>query len=76
MANTGKLKDKVRIRDFKLNAILDLATAINSNLSVDGLLRQYENILREQLAIERLKLYAVNAGWQCILKFGGRGVIS
>ncbi|MFM7106607.1 MAG: PP2C family protein-serine/threonine phosphatase [Flavobacteriales bacterium] len=74
MSTTGKLNDKVRIRDFKLNAILDIATAINSNLTVDGLLLQYENILKEQLAIERLKLYAVNTGWQCILKFGGRRV--
>jgi len=72
MATTGKLNDKVRIRDFKLNALLDIATAINSNSTVGGLLMQYENILKEHLSIERLKLYATNSGWQCILKFGGR----
>jgi len=72
MATTGKLNDKVKIRDFKLNALLDIATAINSNLSVDELLLQYKQILKEQLAIERLKLYAISKGWQCILKFGGK----
>jgi len=72
MATTGKLNDKVRIRDFKLNALLDIATAINSNSTVDGLLHQYEGLLKNQLSIERLKLYAANSGWQCILKFGGQ----
>lgn len=72
MANPTKLNDKVRIRDFKLNALLDIATAINSNLTVDGLLLQYERVLKEQLVIERLKLYVANSGWQCLLKFGGR----
>ena len=72
MATTGKLNDKVRIRDFKLNALLDIATAINSNSTVDILLLEYERLLKEQLSIERLKLYAGQNGWQCILKFGGR----
>lgn len=70
MSSTSKINDKVRIRDFKLNALLDIATAINSNSTVDVLLLEYERLLKEQLSIERLKLFAVHNGWQCILKFG------
>jgi sigma-B regulation protein RsbU (phosphoserine phosphatase) len=75
MSESTRNKEKIRQRDYKLNALLDITVAINSNLSIDELLRQYEKVLREQLSIDRLILFAKQDHWRCILKFGiNRGV--
>ena len=46
---------------------------INNNLSIDGILKIFEYILREQLGISKLILYANDSEkWNCILHFGGK----
>lgn len=70
MPQSTRDKEKIKQRDFKLNALLDMTVAINSNLSVEELLQHYENILRTQLSIDRLILFAKQEKWKCILKFG------
>lgn len=70
MAQSTRLAEKVKQRDFKLNALLEITAAINENRSVEYLLTQYEKILREQLSIGKLTLFAKEESWKCLLKYG------
>ena len=65
-----RLNNKVKQRDFKLNALLEITAAINANLSVSSLLEQYERVLREHLSIEKIILFTKDESWKCILRFG------
>ena len=47
----GKIYDKLSLLDFKLNSLLDITKAINSNHSTDKLLEIYKFILKEQLGM-------------------------
>lgn len=53
-----------------MNALLEITAAINENRSVEYLLNQYEKILREQLSIGKLTLFAKEESWKCLLKYG------
>ncbi len=70
MLEAKRLTEKIKQRDFKLNALLDITTAINENRNVDRLLEQYEKVLRDQLSIEKLILFTREDKWKCILKYG------
>ncbi len=70
MAGIGRLTEKLKQRDFKLNALLEITKAINENLSVDELLAEYERVLREELSIEKLMLYTEEGHWKCLLAYG------
>ncbi len=61
---------KIRVKDQKLNALLEITNAINSNLSKEKLFAIYEFVLREQLNIGKLCLYLNEGDWNCALKFG------
>ena len=70
-----KYYEKLELNEFKLNSLLEITKAINNNLSIDNILKIFEYILREQLGISKLILYANNSKkWNCILHFGGRGL--
>lgn len=66
----GKIYDKLSLLDFKLNSLLDITKAINSNHSTDKLLEIYKFILKEQLGITKLMLFTYDTSWVCILKYG------
>lgn len=70
MADIQRLTEKLKQRDFKLNALLELTRAINANYSAEQLLGLYEHILRDDLSIEKLMLFTREDRWKCILKFG------
>lgn len=70
MAEIGRLTEKIRQRDFKLNALLELTKAINANLPIPDLIAEYERILRNELSIERLALYTSSGQWKCLLSYG------
>lgn len=71
MAQINRLAEKVRQRDFKLNALLEITKAINANLPVEGLLSEYERVLRTELAIQKLILYTkADQQWSCLLEYG------
>jgi sigma-B regulation protein RsbU (phosphoserine phosphatase) len=62
---------RLRISNFKLNALLDITQAINENLSKEELLQRYENILRKDLNIGKIVIF--NKGddhWDSILVSG------
>ena len=65
----NKLLDKLKLKDFKLNSLLDVTTAINENYSTSKLLQIYEFILRDQLGITKLALFSKGSEWECLLKY-------
>src|SRR5438045_2002714 len=58
------------IQDLKLNLLLEITKAINSNFSTEQLLAIYENFLKNQLNIGELILYVNENGWKRFLKYG------
>ena len=70
-----KYYEKLELNEFKLNSLLEITKAINNNLSIENILKIFEYILREQLGISKLILYANDSlNWNCILHFGARGL--
>ena len=70
-----KYYEKLELNEFKLNSLLEITKAINNNLSIHNILKIFEYILREQLGISKLILYANDSKkWNCILHFGGKGL--
>jgi phosphoserine phosphatase RsbU/P len=60
-----------RIKDIKLNSLLEITKAINNNYSTEQLLELFEDVLENQLNIGKLVLFSnENNGWKCILKYG------
>lgn len=70
----GRLERKLQVKDFKLNAILDITMAVNDNVSVEDLLERYRLTLQNPpLNISKLLLFSRYERWQCVLKFGVDG---
>jgi sigma-B regulation protein RsbU (phosphoserine phosphatase) len=61
-----------RIKDIKLNSLLEITKAINNNFSTEQLLQIFEDVLENQLSIGKLVLFSneYEKGWKCILKYG------
>ncbi|MFT7614139.1 MAG: sigma-B regulation protein RsbU (phosphoserine phosphatase) [Parvicellaceae bacterium] len=72
-ARVNKLNEKLQLKEFKLNSLLEITKAINDNYSIDKILNIYEYILREQLGISKLMLYSKQEEWVCLLKYGAKG---
>ncbi len=56
--------------EIKLNALLEVTKAINSNQSVSQLLELYQDILQNRLGVGRLALFSFDKSWECILTYG------
>lgn len=62
---------RLKLSTFKLNTLLSFSQAINKSRSTQGLLERFEQILREDLGIDRLLFfYKYESGWDCILRSG------
>ena len=61
---------RLQVTKFKLNALLEITQAINENLSQEGLISSYEDLLREDLKIGKILLFKVADKWECILSSG------
>lgn len=60
-----------RLKDFKLNALLDITKAINNNQPVGELLTVFEDIVRNKLKIGKMVLFSHDgATWHRLLSFG------
>ncbi len=60
-----------RIKDIKLNSLLEITKAINHNFSTEQLLEIFKEVLETQLKIVKLVLFSNSEdGWKCILKYG------
>lgn len=65
-----KEKSKKKIKDIKLNALLEITKAINNNFSTQQLLSSFEHILKNDLNIGKLILYRYDNEWKRLLKYG------
>ncbi len=76
MSNTSDMSSPLnknfskRIKDIKLNSLLEITKAINLNSSTEQLLQILENVLKTELNIGKLVLFSNENGWKCILKYG------
>lgn len=72
MAKAQEQKQRApRLKDFKLNALLDITKAINNNQPVSELLNIFEEIVRVKLNIGKLVLFNHDGiAWQRLLSFG------
>ncbi|MBU2018282.1 MAG: PP2C family protein-serine/threonine phosphatase [Bacteroidetes bacterium] len=67
------LEDELKVKDFKLNSLLEITNAISLNESTYNITRIFEFILQEQLGLEKFLLFNKQEDWQCLLKVGFRG---
>jgi sigma-B regulation protein RsbU (phosphoserine phosphatase) len=66
----SKIFQQKHIQDLKLNALLEVTKAINTNASTATLLDLYQNILENRLGVGKLVLFSFENEWKCILKYG------
>ncbi|MCE2712522.1 MAG: PP2C family protein-serine/threonine phosphatase [Cryomorphaceae bacterium] len=70
------LEDQLTVRDFRLNSLLEVTSAINSNAGVHDLVRIYEFILSEQLGFRKFILFNYGEEWNTLVKVGFRGKLN
>lgn len=70
MAPSTKISKQKLVQDVKLNSLLEVTKAINSNLSTSQLLDLFQEILENRLGIGKLVLFHHDNDWKCILKYG------
>ncbi len=66
------LEDELKVKDFKLNSLLDITNAISLNEDISTITRIFEFILHEQLGLQKFLLFNKQEEWECILKVGHR----
>lgn len=71
----NRLELKISLQELKLNALLEITTAINNNLPTDQLLNNFSFVLKQQLNFRRFVLFIKQESWNCILKEGIKGKI-
>ena len=70
-----ELENQLELKDFKLNSLLDITNAINTNQAVEQLSRIFEFILKEQLGFDKFILFNKQEEWNCLLKIGFKGKV-
>ncbi|MEY2937565.1 MAG: Phosphoserine phosphatase RsbU [Bacteroidota bacterium] len=66
----SNLKDKIKLRDDKLQSLLEITQAINGNLSIEELVEHYRLSLSFQLHIPQILLFIHDQSWQCLVGHG------
>ncbi len=69
------LESKLEFQEFKLNSLLEITNAINSNLPIDKLIEIFHFILKEQLHFSKILLLHQQQKWEILLKIGIKGSI-
>jgi phosphoserine phosphatase RsbU/P len=69
------LENRLKSKDFKLNSLLEITKAINSNAPVKDILSIYNYVLTEQLGIRKFILFNHQQNWHVLDKMGIRGKI-
>lgn len=64
-----RAQERIEIKDLKLNALLEVTLAINSNVSKAILFDIYEQALKA-LNIEKLVLFTSESNWDTMLSYG------
>jgi sigma-B regulation protein RsbU (phosphoserine phosphatase) len=71
----AKLEGQIRLKDFKLNSLLEITTAINTNQNVATLTKLFSFILQEQLGFDRFLLFNKREEWNCLIRVGYKGKV-
>lgn len=69
-AFSTKTMSKSKLLEVKLASLLEITKAINANTKTPELLKIYESVLKNQLNVGKLVLYAFDGEWKTVLKFG------
>lgn len=70
-----ELENRIKSKDFKINSLLEITNAINSNKSVNDILNIYNYILSEQLGIRKFILFNHQKKWHVLDKMGIKGKV-
>jgi len=70
MTPFSKIGASARLKDYKLNTLLDITKAINENSSRDELFVKFEEALREKLMIGKMVLFMKELNWEVAASFG------
>jgi sigma-B regulation protein RsbU (phosphoserine phosphatase) len=70
-----ELENRIKSRDFKLNSLLEITNAINSNAPVSDILNIYNFVLTEQLGIRKFILFNHQSEWHVLDKVGIKGKV-
>lgn len=69
------LENELKIKEFKLNSLLEVTKAISLNETTYNIARIFEFILHEQLGLKKFVLLNKQEGWEILLKVGYKGKI-
>lgn len=69
------LENQLQLKDFKLNSLLEITNAINTNQPVEKIMQLYAFILREQLGFDRFILLNRQDEWNLLLRTGYKGKV-
>ena len=64
------LENLLRTKERELNLLLEITQAISSNVSATGLLKLFEDILRNQIGVGKLAVFTLQDSWVCSNYFG------
>ncbi len=70
------LEQQLKVKDFKLNSLLEITNAISVNENIENITRIFEFILHEQLGLDKFLLFNKQENWVCLLKEGYKGKIN
>ena len=72
---SSDIQYQIELKDIKLQALLEITNAINSNLPIEQLLNLFAFILKEQLGFKKFILLHHQEEWNCLVKTGYKGKI-
>ncbi len=70
---SSDIQYQIELKDVKLQALLEITNAINSNLPIEQLLNLFSFILKEQLGFKKFILLHHQEEWNCLVKTGYKG---
>ena len=72
---SSDIQYQIELKDVKLQALLEITNAINSNLPIEQLLNLFSFILKEQLGFKKFISLHHQEEWNCLVKTGYKGKI-
>ena len=75
LIKSSDIQYQIELKDIKLQALLEITNAINSNLPIEQLLNLFSFILKEQLGFKKFILLHHQEEWNCLVKTGYKGKI-
>jgi len=64
---------QMELKDIKLQSLLEITNAINSNFPIEQLLNLFSFILKDQLGFKKFILLHNQEEWSCLVKIGFKG---